>query len=102
MNIYRGALEEEISPSLRTASSLVTDWESEPDGLKVFINWKECSSIVKCFQVNNFGVNLTLITEKPLNKRLIASEVSYFNLTQTSPKPHLYLIRPLREIVRIK
>jgi hypothetical protein len=33
----------------------------------------------------NLGVNLTLIAEKPLYKGTEASEVSNFNLTQTSP-----------------
>ena len=37
-----------FSPSLRTASLLVTDWESEPYGLKVFINCMECGSIGNC------------------------------------------------------
>ena len=35
-----------------------------------------------------YGINLTLITEKRLYKGPVASEVSCFNLTQTSPKPH--------------
>ena len=51
MNIYWGTLGDIISPSLRTASSLVTDWESEPYGLKVFINWLEGDPIGKFPQV---------------------------------------------------
>ena len=51
MHIDRYALGEVISPSLRTASSLVTDWESEPYGLKVFINWLEGDPIGKFPQV---------------------------------------------------
>ena len=51
---------------------------------------------------NNFGVNLTLITEKPLNKGIEASEVNSFNLTQTSPKPHSSINLLMSGKVRIK
>ena len=49
MHIDRYALGEVISPSLRTESSLVTDWEFEPDGLKVFIN---CMGGGVCWQMS--------------------------------------------------
>ena len=34
------------------------------------------------------GVNLTLLSKNPLYKGIGASEISSFNLTLTSPKPH--------------
>lgn len=40
-------LEVVFSPSRRTASSLLTDWESEPDGLKVCINRTEHEPLMK-------------------------------------------------------
>ena len=40
------------------------------------------------------GVNLTHISKNSLYKGLEASEVERFNLTQTSPEPHFYLMQP--------
>ena len=58
--------------------------------------------LAKISKFNNFRVNLTLTTEKPLYKGFEASDVSSFNLTQTSPKPHSNFNLPIGGKVRIK
>ena len=67
-------------------SSLGTNLESEAYGLIVLINRMNRIPLMKnavymrMFLIQ-FGFNLTKMAEKPLNKGIIASEVSCFNLT---------------------
>ena len=88
-----------FSPSRRTVSSLVTDCESEPDGLEVLINWTEDKSLMKqtrTFDEANANVRWILrvlgltslwVAEVLFRKRLGRVRLEVL----TSLEPHLYL-----------